>query len=325
MGKTEQTSIQVQARRFIPAQKKEVKTIKVELLLKKVVLAALTMLGIGYVLVNVPIAILIGNAIAGIPIASQANINAIAGRVLFLMASIIASMLGVLFILGAVQFYERSQTKGTILVGVLLGSFYLLCLGASSTLLLSATNLSALLLIVAPIIISVSAAMHTSSNTRTKQVGSVLGVAGAVVLAFVIFNFKALDQIFGWNIPFTGPFLSLTVLESGAIILGSIANCANTFAQDQFEEHLFNHTSILLVSLVYGLGALIGSLILSMSFWDLIWKSPWLGPFNGISDMIMSTIVFWSASLVLMDIGGLLLIVGACLGFVCVARQFSKA
>jgi hypothetical protein len=326
MGKMEQVTIQEQKRKpqLKPLQKREVRANVLEMLLKKVTLAALTMLGIGYVLVNVPIALLIADAMMNIPISSQANVNALAGRGLFIAASTIAAVLGVLVIYGAVQFYEHSKIKGTVFLGVLLGSFYLLCLGAGSTILLPEMNVLASLLIVSPTLVALSATMHTSSDTRLKLFGSILGIASGVTLAYVIFNFKPLSLVFEWNVPFTGPFLSMTVLESMAIILGSVAACVNSLLDHLYEARPFAHATALLVALVYGLGAFIGSLVVSMSFWNLIWKSPWLGPFYGISEWVTSTIVFWSASLVLMDIGGILLIAAACLGLMRVAREFSK-
>jgi len=234
----------------------------------------------------------------------------------------IAVALGVLFILGAVKFYERSPIKGIVLLGVMLGSFYLLCLGVGSTLLLPEINLAAFMLVVAPILVAVSAAIHTSPSTRFRIVGSVLGIVGSIILGYAIFNFRTSDLIFSWNISFIGPFMSLVVLESAAVVLGSVAASVNSVF-DQLEERPFTHITVILVALVYGVGAFIGSLMLSMSIWDLIWKSPWVGPLHGISEWTMSTVVFWSASLVLMDIGGMLLIAGACLGFIHVAQEFS--
>jgi len=324
MGKIEQVAVQEQAQRFTPVQTEEIKASSVELFLRKIVLAALTMLGIGYILTNVPIALLIGYSLSTIPIASQANINAIAGRILFLAASAISTVLGGLFIFGAVQFYERGKTKGVVFLGVMLASFYLLCLGVGSTLLLSETNPAALMLTSAPILVAMSAATYTSPHTRLRAAGSALGIVGGVVLAYAIFNLRVLNLIFAWNIPFTGPFMSLTVLESAVMIVGPIAACVNSFFGESFEERPLTHAFILLVTLVYGVGSLIGSIVLSMSLWNLIWKSPWIGPLHGIAEWIMSTVVFWSASLVLMDLGGILLIVGACLGFICVAREFSQ-
>jgi hypothetical protein len=133
-----------------------------------------------------------------------------------------------------------------------------------------------------------------------------------------------LDLIFAWNLPFSGPFLSFTVLESAAIILGSIAACANSLFDEYFDARPFNHASISLVALVYGIGLFIGSLVLSLSLWDLIWKSPWTGPLSNMSEWVMSMVVFWSASLILLDIAGILLIASACLGFIYVSQEFSQ-
>jgi len=324
MGKVEHVLAQEQARAFTAVQTEEAQANSIELFLRKIALAALTMLGIGYVLTNLPMALLIGQSLSTIPIASQANINAIAGRILFLMASIISVLLGGLFIIGAVKFYERDQTRGIVFLGVLLGSFYLLCLGVGSTLLLSETNPTALMLSFAPILVAVSAGTFTSSSTRLRLSGSALGIVGGAILAYAIFNLRILDLVFAWNIPFTGPFMSWTVLESVVVILAPLAAGVNSFSEGRFEEKPLAHVFILLIALVYGVGAFIGPLVLSMSFWNLIWKSPWIGPLQGAPEWIMSTVVFWSASLVLMDIGGILLIAGACLGFIYVAQEFSQ-
>jgi len=324
MGQAKQVAVQEQVQRVAPVQTEQLRVSNIEPFLRKIVLAALTMLGIGYILTNATIALLIGHSASTIPIASQANISAIAGRILFLIATMVSSLLGVLFILGAVKFYERVQTKGVVFLGVVLSSIYLLFLGVGSTFLLSETNFAALMLIIAPILVVVSAATYISSNTCFKLVGAVLGIAGGVALAYAIFNLRTLDLVFAWGIPFTGPFMSLTVLESVVVIIGPMAACANSFFGHRLQERPFVHAFILLVALVYGVGAFIGSLVLSMSFWDLIWKLPWGGPFHGAEEWFTSTVVFWSASLVLMDIGGILLIAGACLGFVYVAREFSQ-
>jgi len=324
MGKLEQVVVQEQASKRMPVHAEETRASGIELFLRKIGLAALTMLGIGYVLVNVPIAILIGYSVTTIPISSQANISAIAGRILFLLASMVSVVLGGLFVFGAVQFYEREETKGITLLGVLLGCFYLLCLGVGSTLLLSETSLAALMLTVAPILVAVSAATYVSPDMRFRLIGSVLGTVGGVFLAFAIFSLRILDLIFGWGIPFAGPFMSLAVLESAVVVLAPIAACIGSVFAERLEERNVAHVFVLLVALVYGIGAFVGSVVLSMSFWNLVWKSPWLGPFYGVPEWVMSTVVFWSASLVLVDIAGILLIVGACLGFIHVAREFSQ-
>jgi len=324
MGKRQQVVLQQQKPRFTPIPAEEPRESRLELLFRKTALAAITMLGIGYVLVNAPVAILIGYSVSTIPIASQANVSAIAGRLLFLMASSISILLGVLFVFGAVQFYERGKVKGIAFLGVSLACFYLLCLGVGSMLLLSEANPAILTLIAAPLIVGASTAFYTSSSSSFRLLGSATGIAGGVVLGYAIFNLRALDLVFAWDIPFTGPFMSLVILESAAVVLAPIAATAHTIISHATGERRIPQVFTLLVALVYGLGTFVGSVVLSMSFWNWIWESPLTGPFQTLPEWFINVIVFWSASLVLMDIGGLLLIAVAFLGFVCVVRELSK-
>jgi len=324
MGKRQQVVLQEQKPRFTPILAEEPSVSRLERLFKKVALAAITMLGIGYVLINAPIALLLGYSVSSIPISSQANVIAISGRIMFLIASTLSAFLGVLFVFAAVQFYEHGKVKGVAFLGVSIASFYLLCLGVGSTLLLSEANLATLALTTAPLIAVASTALYTSPNPSFKLAGSVIGIAGGSVLAYAIFNLHVLDLVFAWDIPFTGPFLALTILESAVVALAPIAAAAHAIFSHSKEELPISHVFTLLIALVYGLGALAGSIVLSMSFWNWIWQSPWTGPFYGLPDVLMNIIVFWSASLVLMDISGVLLIAVACLGFICVGRELSK-
>jgi len=303
MDKRQQVVVQEQTPKFTPTPVEEPRISRLELLFRKMSLAAITMLGIGYILVNAPVAILIGYSISTIPITSQANISAVAGRTLFLIASSISIVLGLLLIYGSVQFYERGRVKDPAFLGVALGSFYLLCLG---------------------LIMVTSAALYTSSDVRSKLLGSALGILSGVVLAYAILNLRVLDLVFGWAIPFTGPFLSFTVLESATVVLVPIAVTVHTIYSYAGEERPIPHVFALLVALVYGLGAFVGSIVLSLSFWSLIWQSPWIGPFHSLPEWLMNVVVFWSASLVLLDIGGILLIAVACTGFICIARELSR-
>ncbi len=323
MGKRQQVVVQEQGQ---PAQipVHEFRVGRLELLFRKMALAAATMTGIGFILVNAPVAMLIGDSLLRIPISSQANVMAIAGRVLFLMALIISALLGVLVIFGAVQFYERGTVKGVVFLGTVLGAFYLLCLGVGSSLLLPEPNQAALALAVAPMFVVAGAALYISSDQRWKLLGSATGIVGGVILAYSINNLRALDLIFAWNISFTGPFLSLTLLESAAVILAPVAAMVHAVFSYSHEERPIPHAFSLLVALAYGLGAFVGSIVLSMSFWNLIWQSPSVGIFHGLSELAANTVVFWSASLVLVDVGGILLTVVASLGFVCMARELSK-
>ena len=322
MGKQQQAVVQQQKPRFTPIPAEEARASRLELLFRKICLAAITMLGIGYTLVSAPSAILIANSLSTIPLASQPNIDAIAGRILFLMASSVSIVLGVLLIFGGVQFYERGKVKGVAFLGISLGSFQLLCLGTGSTL-LAGTNAATLALTCAPIIVTAAAALYTSSDPRCRLLGSATGVLGGAVLAYAILNLRLLYLIFGWDVPFTGPFLSLTVLESVAVVLAPAVAAGHAILSYVREERAISHVFTLLIAMVYGLGAFVGSIVLSMSFWNWIWKSPWIGPFYGAPDWFMNIIVFWSASLVLMDIAGILLVAAACVGFICVARGLS--
>jgi hypothetical protein len=103
-----------------------------------------------------------------------------------------------------------------------------------------------------------------------------------------------------------------------------VAAFINAVVGENIEGKPLAHAAVLTIALVYGVGVLVGSLVLSMSLWDLVWKSPWLGPLNGVPGWVVSTVVFWSASLFLIDIGGIMLVVTACLGFVFVAREFTQ-
>jgi len=302
----------------------ETRILGMELTLRKLALAALTMLGVGYVMVNVPVMILLGYSWSTIPISSQANIAAISGRILFIMASAVSSALGVVFVLGGVKFYEGHPVRGTALFSVFLASFNLLCLGTGSVLLLHGEKPSAFLLLVGPILSMISAAVYMVPRRRFQLVGSILGIIGGGMLAYALFDVRVFELVFNWGIPLTGPFMSLLVVESVVVVLGPVAALVHSVVGAHIEGRPLKHLSILLVALVYGVGVFIGSLVLSMSLWDLIWKSPWTRPFNGLPGWVMNTIAFWSASLFLFNIGGLILIVASCLGFAYVAREFSQ-
>ena len=324
MGKRQQVVVQEQRPTSAQVTAHEFRASRLELLFRKMALAAATMVGIGYVLVNAPVAMLIADSVLRIPIASQANVMSIAGRVLFLMALVISAVLGVLLMYGAVQFYEHGNVKSVAFLGGVLGAVYLLCLGVGSSLLLPEPSPAAFALVIASMFVGASVALYLSSNQRWKLVGSASGIVGGIVLAYSISNLRVLDLVFAWNIPFTGPFLSLTVLESAVVILAPVAAMVHAVFSYDREERPIPYAFALLVALTYGLGAFIGSIVLSMSFWNLIWQTPWVGAFHGLSDWAANMIVFWSASLVLMDVGGILLIGVAGLGLVCVARELSR-
>jgi len=304
-------------------QLRETRLLGMEWNLRKLALSALTMLGVGYIMSNMPVMILLGYFWSTIPISSQANIAAISGRILFIMASTISLALGGIFVLSGVRLYEGNSLKTTAFLGVLLGSFYLLCLGTGSILMLQGEKPAAFFLLASPILAMISAALFMVPQKRFQLVGSVLGVVGGGMLAYALLDIRMFELVFNWGIPLTGPFMSLLVVESAVVVLGPVAAHVHSVLGTQREERPLKHLFVLLVALVYGVGVFIGSLVTSMSLWDLIWKSPWTGPLMGLPGWVMNTIVFWSASLFLFNIGGILLIVASCLGFVFVAREFS--
>jgi hypothetical protein len=213
--------------------------------------------------------------------------------------------------------------------GTLLASFYLLCLGIGSELLLTQLNFNIILLIVAPITVMVGTAIYMIPSFRLRLIGSILGIVGGILLAFVMLDPPTLQLVLGgmdnmWNdVPFSGPFMSMSFLEGMAIVLGSVAALVHSIFAER-KEDLLTHVIFAIAGLVYGIGLFVGSLVLSFSFLDLLWKAPWLGPFYDAPDWVFGTGVFWSASLLILVIGGVVLIVCACLGFAFAAQEFSQ-
>jgi len=297
-----------------------------EPLLRKAVLAAFTVLGTGFVLVNVPITLLLGYSVSRFQITSQQAVTEIAGRLLFILASAAFMVVGVLLVIAAI-YYDGIVPKGIIFLGALSASFYLLCLGLGSTLLSQEANFHALLMIVAPILIVASATLYMMPSFHPKingsMLGAVLGVLGGIILAEAVYKIPILNLAFEWDVPFTGPFMSIVVLESIAVVLVPITALLHSFYAIHSKGTTLTHTLLSLVALIYGIGLFIGSLVLSLGFWNWIWKVPWTGPFHGMPSWALSTIIFWSASLFLIGIGGIILVASSFLGFISVARELS--
>jgi hypothetical protein len=283
-----------------------------------------TVLGLGYILPNIAVVIILSYLLSQTTITSLHMITQISGIILFLMASIVMIVIGVALIVGGMRYNKRKPSpRGTIFLGVLFGSFYLLCLGVGSALLLSEINLNVGLLIVGPIFIMVSAAVYMVPSLASRLIGHTLGIIGGFLLAIVTFNFQALGVVTGWDVPFPGLFMSLTVMEGIAMILGSIAVAIYSIFAGRNEKPVA-YVLLSIVGLIYGIGVFVGPLILSFSFLDIVWKAPWLGPLYGLPSWIIDTTIFWSASLVLLEIGGILLILSSCLGFVFASQEFSR-
>lgn len=306
----------------VPLPKPEVRGIKWTI--RRFVPLTTTVLGLGYILSNIAIILILSYLLSQTSISSLQMITQISGIILFLMASIVMMVIGVALIVGGMRYNKKKPSpKGIIFLGVLFASFYLLCLGVGSALLLSEINLNVGLLIVGPIFIMVSAAVYMVPSLASRLIGYTLGIIGGFLLAIVTFNFQALGVAIGWDVPFPGPFMSLTVMEGIAMILGAIAVAVYSSFAGRNEKPVA-YVLLSIVGLIYGIGVFIGSLILSFSFLDIVWKAPWLGPLYGLPSWVVDTTIFWSASLVLLEIGGILLILSSCLGFVFAAQEFSR-
>jgi len=306
----------------IPLPKPELRDIKWTI--RRFIPLTTTVLGLGYILPNIAIVIILSYILSQTSISSLQMITQMSGIILFLMASIVMIVIGATLIVGGMRYNKRKQSpRGIIFIGVLFASFYLLCLGVGSALLLSEINLNVGLLIVGPIFIMVSAAVYMVPSLASRLIGHTLGIIGGFLLAIVTFNFQILEVATGWGVPFPGPFMSLTVMEGIAMILGAIAIAIYSSFAGRNEKPVA-YVLLSIVGLIYGIGVFIGPLILSFSFLDIVWKAPWLGPLYGLPSWVVDTTIFWSASLILLEIGGILLILSSCLGFVFAAQEFSK-
>jgi hypothetical protein len=91
------------------------------------------------------------------------------------------------------------------------------------------------------------------------------------------------------------------------------------------KEEPVAHAFLSMIALVYGIGMFIGSQVLAFSFLNLLWKAPYEGQvLYGSPQWIFGTVAFWSASLILLMIGGIILIVSSCMGFIFAAQEFAQ-
>jgi len=143
-------------------------------------------------------------------------------------------------------------------------------------------------------------------------------------LAIAIYNLQTLGLVFDWAIPFPGPFMSIAAMEAIVVVLGPATAFIYPFLANRKEEPVA-HAFLSMVALVYGIGMFIGSQILAFSFLDLLWKAPYEGQIlYGVPQWIFGAVAFWSASLILLMIGGVVLIVSSCMGFIFAAQEFAQ-
>jgi len=293
-----------------------------ELNLRKLLLATTTLLGSGFVLVNLAITVLLGYFISQFTISSLTQVAMMCGTILFLLASITMIILGVFIIIGGLYSYMWGPPEGIISLGVLLGSFYLLCLGIGSALL--QMSLGVVFLILSAIFFMLGTAAYTSTSPDFKLTGSIMGITGGILLATAVLNYQIFEPVFaGWDILFTGPFMSINILEGIVMILAPFAVLANLILSRRKESA--SHVFFPIVTLTYGVGMFVGSLILAFNLWDILWKSAWLPPLHGMPNWVFGATIFWSVSLIILAIGGIFLIVSSCLKFAFIVKEASVA
>jgi len=293
-----------------------------ESVLRKMVSVAAVFIGLGYILPSIATVIMLTYFSSQYPIESVGNIYGFSGIIMFVIASILLMTLGVLIVVGGLQYFVGTVSQRVMFVGIMLSSFYLLCLGIGSALILQEVNLLTLLLVAAAILVVASATVYMVPSFRLKFVACLFGIVSGVCLTTATLNSQILDLVFNWNVPFPGPFMSIAILEGLTIILASIT--ALIYSTMGNGEKPIIHVFLSMVALVYGIGVFVGSLILSLNFLNLVWKAPWELALHGQPDWVLNLVIFWAASLGMLEIGGIVLILSACVGFILATKQFSE-
>lgn len=265
----------------------------------------------------------LAHILSTLSIGSQERVFQITGTILFLIASILLIALGVLIMTWGIRYYTDVSYSGAVFGGVMLASFYLLCLGLGSVLLSPQISFSDLILVVSPVLIMVSTALYLVSSFPYRLGGSLLAIVSGALLAIAIADVSPLSLVLAdWNVPFSGPFMSLALSEGMVVILGSIIALVNSLASER-NANLLSHALFSAMGLVYGIGLFIGAFLLSFSFLNIIWKASWLGPLHGQPSLMFGAVIFWGASLVMLEIGGFVLILASCLGLAYTAKEIS--
>jgi len=293
-----------------------------ESVLRKMVSVAAVFIGLGYVLPSIATIIMLTHFSSQYPIESVENIYWFSGIIIFIIASILLIAVGVFIVFGGLQYFVGTFSQKIMFVGIMLSSFYLLCLGTGSALILQKVSLLTLLLVATAILIVASATVYMIPSFRLKFVACLLGIVSGIFLTTATLNSPILDLVLDWNVPFPGPFMSMAVLEGLTIILASIT--ALVYSTLGNGEKPIIHVFLSMVALIYGIGVFVGSLVLSLNFLNLVWKAPWELALHGQPDWVLSTVIFWAASLGMLAIGGIILILCACMGFILATKQFSQ-
>ena len=290
--------------------------------LRKMVSVATVFIGLGYILPSIATVIMLRTRASQYPIESVENIYWLSGIIVFIIASILLITVGALIVIGGLQYFVGTVSQKIMFFGIMLSSFYLLCLGTASALILQEVNLLTLLLVATAILVMASATVYMVTSFRLKFVACLLGIVGGIFLTTATLNSQILDLVLNWNVPFPGPFMSMAILEGLTIILASITALIYSILRNG--EKPVIHGFLSMIALIYGIGVFVGSLVLSLNFLNLVWKAPWELALHGQPEWVLSTVIFWAASLGMLEIGGILLILSACMGFILATKQFSQ-
>lgn len=277
----------------------------------------MTILGAGYVLTNVSMVIMFQYYFSQLSISSVQNVLEMSGILLYMLASVVFIVLGVLLIVGGIKYYRGYISRGTVALAALLGTFYLNCLGIGSVLLAPQIDFGGILLTLSPVFFMAAIAAHSVQSYRFELAGSILGLVGAFFFMFAVhpaFTYQIFKLAFvEWNVPFPSPFMSLAIVEGPALVLGSSAVFVHSVLSHGKGRGAYVFYPM--ATLAYGIGLFVGPLILSLSFLDLLWKAPWLGPLHNAPSWVSGTATFWSASLLVLTLGGALLVFSSFIGF----------
>jgi len=283
---------------------------------------AAVFIGLGYVLPSIATVIMLTYFSSRYPVESVENIYWFSGIIVFIIASILLITVGVFIVFGGLKYFVGNVSQKIMFFGIMLSSFYLLCLGTGSALILREANLLTLLLVATAILVVASATVYMVPSYRLKFVSCLLGIVSGIFLTTATLNSRILDLVFNWNVPFPGPFMSMAILEGLTIILASIT--ALIYSIFGNGEKPVIRVFLSMVALVYGIGVFVGSLVLSLNFLNLVWKAPWELALHGQPYWVLNTVIFWAASLGLLEIGGIVLVLSACLGFILATKHFSQ-
>lgn len=288
---------------------------------RKLVLLTTTVLGIGFILANIALSIILFYQASQFLISSSTQVTLLFGTVLYLVASVVLVILGGFLILGGLYSYRWGAPEGIVSLGVLLGSLYLLFLGIGSILL--QPGVESMLLILSAVFLMVGAAAYMSTAFDFKLTGSFMTLAGGILLATVLFNYPILrGALAEWDVPFLGPFMSMNFIEGIVMILAPAVVFTDLVVKRRREESS-THLFLPIVTLIYGMSMFIGTLYLTLNLWNILWKSPWLGPLYAAPYWVFITTVFWSVALIILTIAGILLGISSFLVFENMVRAIS--